>query len=76
MILETTCRGGLPCFVEMHYSPSDRDVGYFYGYWEVENIQIRPGEYADWIEPTKADVERFCEEAEQQVINESIDSRY
>ena len=76
MILETTCCGGLPVFVEMAYEPPDPSVGYFNGYWEVENIQIRLGEYADWVKPTKADYARFEAEAEQQAIDESIDSRY
>ena len=66
MILETTCRGGLPCLVEMAYEPPDPSVGYFYGYWEFQNIQTRHGKYADWIKPTKADFARFEVEAEEQ----------
>ncbi len=67
MLLETTVLGGLPCIAEMAYQPPDPSVGYFEGYWTLENVQIRPGEYADWIERqlTEADIERLGEEAEQ-----------
>jgi hypothetical protein len=74
MILKTTCRGGLPCFVEMGYERADPNVGYFHGYWFVENIQIRPGEDADWIVPTEEDEKRFCQEAEERAQDDYADA--
>ena len=65
MIISTTCRGGLPCQVEIYYSSGDPYTGIPSG-WEVIDVLDSRGRRANWIEPTDEDWKRFEKEAEEQ----------